>query len=89
MFFGNFVLHIPFLPARYRLEQFAKIAFGDLPEHVSRAARIAPEVTWPAIGTTCYSRVTRDELRIWFGHSSDERAAVLTVRPIPRTELGV
>ena len=41
-FFGNFVLHIPFLPARYRLEQFATIAFGDLPDHVGRAARISP-----------------------------------------------
>jgi len=30
IFFGNFVLHFPFLPAKYRLEQFAKLAFGDL-----------------------------------------------------------
>ena len=89
MFFGNFVLHIPFLPAKYRLEQFANIAFGDLPEHVGRAADHFPELTWPAIGANCYSRVTRDELHIWFGHSANEAEAVLTVRPIPRSELGV
>jgi hypothetical protein len=89
MFFGNFVLHILFLSARYRLEQFAKIAFGDLPDYVGRAARLSTEMTWPAVGTTCYSKVTKKELRIWFGHSSDESAAVLTVRPIPRAELGV
>jgi hypothetical protein len=89
MFFGNFVLHIPFLPAKYRLEQFAKIAFGDLPEHVGRAANLYPDLTWTAIGTNCYSKVTRDELRIWFGHSANEDEAVLTVRPIPRSEVGV
>jgi hypothetical protein len=89
LFFGNFVLHIPFLPAKYRLEQFVEIAFGDLPERVGRAAEVFPDATWPAIGTECYSRVTPDEVRIWFGRSDNEQDAVLTVRPISRAELGV
>jgi hypothetical protein len=89
-FFGNYLLHFRFLPAKYRLEQFIKITFGELPERVSRAGRFDPSLkTWPAIGTSCYTRVTRDEVRIWFGHSNNEDEAVLTVRPIPRSEIGI
>jgi hypothetical protein len=89
MFFGNFILHFPFLPATYRLEEFAKMAFGHLPEKVASAANIWPGLSWVAIGTTCHVRVTREEVHIWYGHTDKEDEAVLTVRPIPRSELGI
>jgi hypothetical protein len=89
LFFGNFVLHFPLFPATYRLEQFAKMAFGDLPETVAGVAKLWPAVSWAAIGTTCHVRVTSDEVRIWFGHSDHEDDAVLNVRPIPRADLGI
>jgi hypothetical protein len=33
--------------------------------------------------------VTREEVRVWYGHTGDEDDAVLRVRPIPRSELGL
>jgi hypothetical protein len=89
VFFGNFILRFPFLPAKYRLERFAHVAFGNLPEQIAHAASIFPDVEWPAIGTTCHVRVSIDEVHIWYGHTDNEDEAVLKVRPIPRTELGL
>ena len=88
-FFGNFVLHMPLLPAEYRLREFAKIAFKDLPEQVAKATVFRPEITWPALGTECHVRVTNTEVHVWYGYNDDEDDAVLIVRPIPRSELGV
>jgi len=33
--------------------------------------------------------VTDTEVRVWFGHSDIEEDAVITVRPISRSELGL
>lgn len=89
VFFGNFILRFPFLGAEYRLEEFAKMAFGRLPGLVSASAKHVKGLEWPAIGTTCHVRVTADEVRIWYGNSDIEEEAVLKVRPIPRSELGL
>jgi hypothetical protein len=83
------VLRVPLLPVRYRLEQFAKSYFGQLPEQVAQVARVVPEVTWPAIGTTCHIKATNNEVRIWYGHTDNEEEAVLKVQPILRSELGI
>ena len=88
-FFGNFVLHVPLLSAEYRLSEFAKIAFKDLPEHVARVAVHRPEITWAALGTECHVRVTHDDVHVWYGHSDSEDDAALVVRPIPRSDLCV
>ena len=90
LFFGNFILHMPLLPAGRRLEEFAKVAFGDLPKTVAYVKELGfLGADWPALGTTCHARVTAEEVRIWYGLSDKEEEAVLTVRPIPRSELGV
>jgi hypothetical protein len=88
-FFGNFVLHMPLLSADYRLRGFAKIAFKDLPGQVAKAVTFQPEITWPGLGTECHVRVTDDDVHVWFGHSDREKEALLVVRPILRSELGV
>ena len=89
LFFGNLILHIPLLPAKRRLEKFVEVAFGDLPRTVAHVSDIEPDVNWPALGTTCHWRVTRDEVHVWYGHSDQENEAVLTVRPFSRRELGI
>jgi len=89
LFFGNFILHFRFLPVKYRMEQFAMAAFRHLPERVAHAAALLPHFTWPAIGTTCHVKATNNEVRIWYGHTDNEDEAVLKVRPILRTELGI
>lgn len=90
LFFGNLILRLPLLPRRRRLEEFAKEAFGRLPSTVAHVREVGvADVLWPALGTNCHVLVTEDEVRIWYGLTDDEDEAVLTVRPIPRSELGL
>lgn len=89
VFFGNFFLHFAFFGAEYRLREFAKMAFGDLPRLVARSAHHVKRLQWSAIGTTCHVLVTSEEVRVWYGESEREEDAVLRVRPIPRSELGL
>lgn len=89
-FFGNFILHMPLQSARYRLEQYTQKAFGDLPKIVAYVKGLGlVDFDWPALGASCHVRVTQDEVRVWYGRSDSEEEAVLTVRAIPRSELGV
>ena len=83
------MLHIPLMSEKDRLERFAKMYFESLPAAVARVASVKPSIAWPATGMPCHVRVTTSEIRIWYGPTDNENDAVLTVRPIPRTELGV
>ena len=89
MFFGNWMLHVPWLSKTARLERFAQMAFGKLPREVASVMNRNPSLVWPARGTTCHVRVTDSEVHIWFGMTDQEADAVLKVRPISREELGI
>jgi hypothetical protein len=89
VFFGNFILHLRFLPVKYRMEQFAMMAFGHLPEQIAHAADLFPDVAWSAMGSSCHVKATSNEVHIWYGHSENEDEAILRVRPILRSEFGI
>ncbi len=83
-FFGGFLLHVPVLAPSFRLQQFARYAFAPLPSQVANAG-----VDWRvSTGLKCHVLVTRSDVKVWFGHSTIQDEAVLSVRPIARSELG-
>jgi hypothetical protein len=76
-------LHLP-LPRRWRL----RLAGREQLKFYRLAAGLrARDPDWPAPGARGHARVSRTELRLWF--TDGDGHTVLTVPPIPRSELGL
>lgn len=77
-------LRLP-LPAQLRI----RLAVEEFLKLCQMRITLMAVPDWPAPGTRPYVHVDKQEIRLWYGASDDERTATVTFDPIPRSSLGI